>query len=294
MAYDKNVYFAIFLTHYYFSCGVTYQRLQTTKMETYKNRDGNYRHREVPAPLHLSEKEVLQPCFTKSALKFKTAEEAVAKAKELQAQGILPNAQTFASFQGIEIKVGEVAEYGSTKSVISILQRPLSDVIGNYRAFAVTFAEEHPDFRYDNEHRYQLARSNNFVWEYMIYDHETKAISWTEDCTKATLFTRDEQDKVKEYANKVVKPFKGYIQEMNLPATHENAPKFSKGDIVKHYEDDEGHMVYDVISFGNDWLYEVECQHRWGCASYTQERFFETTPFTDLFKEEQLTLVKAG
>lgn len=292
-------YYAIFLTEFFHSCGTTYAKLRDTKDVPYTNREGNRRYREEPSDIYCYTHYARPHAdFEGSALKFRTAEEAVAKAKELQEKGVFPKGQGAVAFPTpVHIKVGEVSNYSNQEKVISILQRPLSDVIGDYRAFAVTFAEEHPEFRYDNEHRYQLARSERGGWKYLIYDRNTKAMEWTEDCTKATLFTEDEQEKVAEYANKIgskENPYKGYVQAMNLPAHHDNPPKFKKGDLVRYTVNGKvcEYKVCDIISFGKGWRYEVGSDYHQGGYSIPQERFFETSPFTDLFGEEELTLVK--
>lgn len=281
MAYNTESFYAIFLTHFYYSCGVTYKSIVDYKVQSYKDRDNRIQYRRVESPLHLEMRGTYKPDFINAVLTFSTAEDAMAKVKELVKDGVLP--------ANVRIKIGGTPEYGSTADVISILQRPLSDIVGSYRAFALTFAEEHPDFEYDNEHRYQVRRSRMGKAEYAVYDKNTNTIEWSADRTKASLFNENEQARIIEQANNI-KPFNGYCQAQNLPAIHAHQPHFKRGDIVSYTKCGKvcHDMVYDVLGLNDGWHYEVGSDYHQGGWSIVEENFFETSPFTDLFHEDEL------
>ena len=287
-----DAFWAIFVTHYYSSCGTTYRHLTTKKSEWYENYRGDHKLRFVDAPLHVYKDDfVHDPQWLSQALKFETAEEALAMVKTLQDQGVLPKTDMYGL---IPVKVGETAPYDSTRPMISILQRPLESIEGKYRAWALDFWKEHPDFHYDNEHRYQVARMTDFKWHYL---KSVSPYEWTRDRTEALCLTSKECHDLCETLNEIGKketPYKGHVQPQNLPAHHENEPLFRRGDIVKYGSSDEERTIYDIISFGKGWVYEVECDHKWGSCLHADENFFKDTPFSELHAEEELTLIRKG
>lgn len=282
---QRDQFWAIFVTRFYHSMGISFYYLTTEKIVAY-TKNGETCSRKEQTPLRVNELSRVQPDFLSSALKFDSAEDALSAVKELQNQGVLPKTDMYGM---VQVKVNEVAPYDSTRDMISILQRPLSDIEGNYRAWALEFWKSNPTFKYDNEHRYQVARLNG-KREYL---KSTNPIEWTNDRTAALCLTKDESNNQCKRLNKE-NPFKGYAQPQNLPAYHENPPKFHKGDIVKYGSSDDERKVLDIISFGDGWVYLVECDYKLGSCLYTEENFFSDTPFSELHSEEELTLVRKG
>lgn len=282
---QRDQFWAIFVTRFYHSMGVSYHYLSTEKIITY-TKNGETCSLKVKTPLRVNELDRVQPDFLSSALKFDSAEDALSAVVELQNQGVLPKTDMYGM---VQVKVNEVAPYDSTRAMISILQRPLSDIEGNYRAWALEFWKNNPTFKYDNEHRYQVTRSND-KREYL---KSTNPIEWTNDRTAALCLTKEECVNQCKRLNKE-KLSKGYVQPQNLPAYHENPPKFHKGDIVKYGSSDEERKVLDIISLGEGWIYLVECDYKCGSYLYVEENFFADTPFSKLLYEEELTLVRKG
>ena len=289
---DKDsIYWCIFVARHFYSCGSRYARLTTKRGRNVKDGRGNYRYVVEDCPLRVASEHDgdMRPCFESSALKFATSEQAVAKARELQECGLLP--------KDAEIRVNGRTDYGSYKSVILILERPLSDVVGHHRAFQLTFAKENPSFRYTNDRRFQLQATSAISSErnFLIYDTEKKQVQgWTTDRTKATLFTRDEQYRVQEVVNKEISYghplYKGYVIPSNLPAVETSEPIFKRGDkvVYSHNGADVEGEVEDVVSFGNGWEYEVTGIY-YGYSTGGDD--FETSPFTHLEKEVALRSV---
>ena len=121
MEKDNRLYYIICVTEYVSGCGIRYQMLTNKHYQHYINRDGNIRYKEVIGDVYLvDERKSPYYCdYSESYYKFDTFKEAMDKAIELVRNGILPNL-------GIS---KEVAKYGKGK-VISIIQRPMGDIIG--------------------------------------------------------------------------------------------------------------------------------------------------------------------
>ena len=121
MEKDNRLYYIICVTEYVSGCGIRYQMLTNKHYQHYINRDGNIRYKEVIGDVYLvDERKSPYYCdYSKSYYKFDTFKDAMDKAIELVRNGILPNL-------GIS---KEVAKYNKGR-IISILQRPMGDIIG--------------------------------------------------------------------------------------------------------------------------------------------------------------------
>lgn len=121
MEKDNRLYYIICVTEYVPSCGICYQLFTNKHYKIYINTDGNIRYKEIIGDVYLIDKRK-SPYYcdySQSYYKFDTFKEAMDKAIELVRNGILPNI-------GIS---KEIAKYNKGK-VISIIQRPLGDVVG--------------------------------------------------------------------------------------------------------------------------------------------------------------------
>lgn len=122
MEKDNRLYYIICVTEYVPSCGVRYQLL-TNKKSVFcgRNKVGTSEYKtQIVEPYLINERQSPYYCeYSQSYYKFDTFKEAMDKAIELVRNGILPNI-------GIS---KEIAKYNKGK-VISIIQRPLGDVIG--------------------------------------------------------------------------------------------------------------------------------------------------------------------
>ena len=116
-------YYIICVTRYVSNIGFTYQLLTNKHYKTYTNKDGNIRYREYEGEVYLqSERNAPNFCrYEKSYFKFATFKEAMDKAIELVRGGVLPNL-------GIS---KNICEYYDRNGCISILQRPIGDIVGN-------------------------------------------------------------------------------------------------------------------------------------------------------------------
>lgn len=121
MEKDNRLYYIICVTEYISGSGICYQMLTNKHYQRYINCDGNIRYKEVIGDVYLVDKRK-SPYYcdySESYYKFDTFKESMDKAIELTRNGILPNL-------GIS---KEVAKYNKGR-VISILQRPIGDIIG--------------------------------------------------------------------------------------------------------------------------------------------------------------------
>lgn len=143
MEKDNRLYYIICVTHYTSGCGICYQMLTNKHYKRYINSDGNIRYKEVIGDVYLvdARKSPYYCDYSESYYKFDTFKEAMDKAIELVRSGILPNL-------GIS---KEVAKYGKG-NVISILQRPMGDIIGYHYA---KYLEKNKDNKHIKEPRFK-------------------------------------------------------------------------------------------------------------------------------------------
>ena len=113
-------------------------------------------------------------------------------------------------------------------SAIAIVKIPNSYYLGKYGAYAFELSKL--NLPYDNEHRYQCASYRNFKWVYLKIN-EDNTTEWVESQDKATCMTAKEQEQWCVKMNNI-KPFKGYVQAMNLPVRLNAPQKYYKGQKV--------------------------------------------------------------
>ena len=123
--------------------------------------------------------------------------------------------------------------YNKTKA-IAVVKIPKSHYLGKYGAYA--FELNKLNIPYDNEHRYQCASYRNDKWLYLKVNADNTT-EWVESQDKATCMTAKEQEKWCDKLNEI-KPFKGYVQPMNLPVRLNTPQKYYKGQKVLIYEND--------------------------------------------------------
>ena len=282
---EKNKFWAIFVTEYYLSSGITYRHLTKTR-KVYNER--RLKMEETCTELHVSDTATIQPRWLDSELKFATAEDALHMVGELQAMGVLPKKDSWG--YDIEVKFNDTSRYGNERKVISIMERPMSDIEGSYRTLALNFWKDNPTFKYDNDHRHQIVIKDANGSKTFLKTAESP-YEWTDDLTQALCLAREESN---DLCKKVKEETGIHAQVLNLPARHDEQPKFHKWDKVRCKEDDKTtmRMVHDVISLGDGWLYEVDGYYNGASTLYTAEGF-STSPFTRLIREEDLALVKA-
>lgn len=118
-------------------------------------------------------------------------------------------------------------DYSKT-SAIAVVKIPNSYYLGKYGAYAFELSKL--NLPYDNEHRYQCASYRNFKWVYLKIN-EDNTTEWVESQDKATCMTAKEQEQWCAKMNNM-KPFKGYVQAMNLPCRLDTPQKYYKGQKV--------------------------------------------------------------
>lgn len=119
------------------------------------------------------------------------------------------------------------------KKAVAVVKLPVSYYLGNYGAYAYNIGKQ--NIPYDNGHRYQCASHRDNVdgksrWLYAkVIGGNT--VEWVESQAQATCMTAEEQ---KEWCDKLnkEKPYKGHVQEMNLPVILEKPQKYHVGDKV--------------------------------------------------------------
>ena len=144
MEKDNRLYFIICVTEYVSGCGIRYQWLTDKKMVFCgRNNVGTSQYKSmIVEPYLMDARQSPYYCiYNASYYKFDTFKEAMDKAIELVRKGVLPNI-------GIS---KNVAEYNKGK-VISILQRPMGDVIG-YRY--AEYVEKNKDNENDEKPKYK-------------------------------------------------------------------------------------------------------------------------------------------
>lgn len=118
-------------------------------------------------------------------------------------------------------------DYSKT-SAIAVVKIPISHYLGKYGAYA--FELNKLNIPYDNDHRYQCASHRDGKWLYLKVN-EDNTTEWVEGQDKATCMSKKEQEKWCNILNEI-KPFKGYVQAMNLPVRLNTPQKYYKGQKV--------------------------------------------------------------
>ena len=118
-------------------------------------------------------------------------------------------------------------DYSKT-SAIAVVKIPISHYLGKYGAYA--FELNKLNIPYDNDHRYQCASHRDGKWLYLKVN-EDNTTEWVESQDKATCMSKKEQEKWCNILNEI-KPFKGYVQAMNLPVRLNTPQKYYKGQKV--------------------------------------------------------------
>lgn len=123
-------------------------------------------------------------------------------------------------------------KYNKSKAV-AVVKIPNSYYLGKYGAYAYELNKL--NIPYDNEHRYQCAsnradENGKYVWHYLKINNDNTT-EWVKSQDKATCMTSAEQKKWRDIMNDV-KPFKGYVQAMNLPVRLDTPQKYYKGQKV--------------------------------------------------------------
>ena len=118
-------------------------------------------------------------------------------------------------------------DYSKT-SAIAVVKIPISHYLGKYGAYAFELSKL--NLPYDNDHRYQCASHRDGKWLYLKVN-EDNTTEWVESQDKATCMSKKEQEKWCNILNEI-KPFKGYVQAMNLPVRLNTPQKYYKGQKV--------------------------------------------------------------
>lgn len=175
-------------------------------------------------------------------------------------------------------------DYSKT-SAIAVVKIPISHYLGKYGAYA--FELNKLNIPYDNDHRYQCASHRDGQWLYLKVN-EDNTTEWVESQDKATCMSKKEQKKWCYILNEI-KPFKGYVQAMNLPVRLNTPQKYYKGQKVLIRKNDKYYYTYitDVMpqmdgkyyyGLSNDSVYG-------GRICMTSEGFYEGD---DLYSEDRI------
>ena len=164
-----------------------------------------------------------------SATKYLSKEMAEEKLNELISNNFFRNCQNIVDGENLTtsvIKAWYKDNYDKT-SAIAVVKIPNSYYLGEYGAYAFELSKL--NLPYDNEHRYQCASYRN-KWVYLKVN-EDNTTEWVESQDKATCMSKKEQEKWCNILNEI-KPFKGYVQAMNLPVRLNTPQKYHKGQKV--------------------------------------------------------------
>ena len=165
-----------------------------------------------------------------SATKYNSKEIAEKKLNELILNNFFSNCKNIVDGENLNesvITAWYKNNYDKT-SAIAIVKIPNSYYLGKYGAYAFELSKL--NLPYDNEHRYQCASYRNFKWVYLKIN-EDNTTEWVERQDKATCMTAKEQEQWCAKMNNM-KPFKGYVQAMNLPVRLNTPQKYYKGQKV--------------------------------------------------------------
>ena len=165
-----------------------------------------------------------------SATKYTSKEIAEKKLNELILNNFFSNCKNIVDGENLNesvITAWYKNNYDKT-SAIAIVKIPNSYYLGKYGAYAFELSKL--NLPYDNEHRYQCASYRNFKRVYLKIN-EDNTTEWVESQDKATCMTAKEQEQWCAKMNNM-KPFKGYVQAMNLPVRLNTPQKYHKGQKV--------------------------------------------------------------
>ena len=204
----KNEYVIVFAQR--FGCGTTYY---------------TYNEKDTKIDPH-------NPFFIayNSATKYNSKEIAEKKLNELISNNFFSNCKNIVDGENLNesvITAWYKNNYDKT-SAIAIVKIPNSYYLGKYGAYAFELSKL--NLPYDNEHRYQCASYRNFKWVYLKIN-EDNTTEWVKSQDKATCMTAKEQEQWCAKMNNI-KPFKGYVQAMNLPVRLNAPQKYYKGQKV--------------------------------------------------------------
>ena len=175
-------------------------------------------------------------------------------------------------------------DYSKT-SAIAVVKIPISHYLGKYGAYA--FELNKLNIPYDNDHRYQCASHRDGKWLYLKVN-EDNTTEWVESQDKATCMSKKEQEKWCNILNEI-KPFKGYVQAMNLPVRLNTPQKYYKGQKVLICKN--GNYFYTHIS---DVMARMDGKYYYGLPTdafmsgrvcMTSEGFYEGD---DLYSEDMI------
>ena len=169
-----------------------------------------------------------------SATKYLSKEMAEEKLNELISNNFFRNCQNIVDGDNLNTSVINAwykRNYDKT-SAIAVVKMPNSHYLGKYGAYAFELSKF--NLSYDNEHRYQCASYRNFKWVYLKINADNTT-EWVDNQINATCMTAEEQ---KQWCDKMnhMKPFKGHVQEMNLPVRLDTPQKYYKGQKVLIYK----------------------------------------------------------
>ena len=177
-------------------------------------------------------------------------------------------------------------------TAIAVVKIPNSHYLGKYGAYAYELNKL--NIPYDNEHRYQCASMRDggdgkHKWHYLKINNNGTT-EWVENQDKATCMTAKEQEKWCDIMNDV-KPFKGYVQAMNLPVRLDTPQKYYKGQKVLIRSN--GRYYYTHISDvmpqkDGKYYYALPSDSLYGGRiSIACEGFYEGS---DLYEEDEIML----
>ena len=150
-------------------------------------------------------------------------------------------------------------DYSKT-SAIAVVKIPISHYLGKYGAYA--FELNKLNIPYDNDHRYQCASHRDGKWLYLKVN-EDNTTEWVESQDKATCMSKKEQEKWCNILNEI-KPFKGYVQAMNLPVRLNTPQKYYKGQKVLIRKNDKYYYTYIT-----DVMPQMDGKYYYGLSNYS-------------------------
>lgn len=224
-----------------------------------------------------------------SATKYLSKEMAEEKLNELISNNFFRKCKNIVDGENLNTSVIHAwykNNYDKT-SAIAVVKIPISHYLGKYGAYAFELSKY--NLSYDNEHRCQCASYRDFKWVYLKINADNTT-EWVDNQINATCMTAEEQ---KQWCDKMnhMKPFKGYVQEMNLPVRLDTPQKYYKGQKVLIYKN--GQYEYTYIS---DVMARMDGKYYYGLPSIvfmsggaciTAENMYEGD---DLYAEDEIML----
>lgn len=226
--------------------------------------------------------------------KYPSKEKAEKKMSELVAQGFFINCSCKVCKNVVEgenlTKSVIQAWYGNNydkTSAIAVIRIPNSYYLGEYGAYVLEM--DKLNISYNNEHRYQCASYREDKWVYLKINADNTT-EWVKTQDKATCMTAKEQEKWCDKMNNI-KPYKGYVQPMNLPVHLDTPQKYYKGQKVLVRLN--GTYFYTHISdvmaqMDGKYYYALPSNSAYGNnIRITEENFYEGA---DLYSEDRIIL----